>query len=815
MPVNRTILQLFITGLLLCAVTFFSAAQNCPPNIDFENGTFSGWECYVGSVASVNNTNVISFNFSGGPTANRQTMYSSNPGDGFDQYGHFPINCPNGSGHSIRLGNNEAGTEAEGISYDFTIPAGADVYNLIYHYAVVFQDPGHLPSEQPRMEIEIRNLTTGSLIQCSSFTFFPIGSPLPGFQLSDSPGGNTPVWFKPWSAVSINLDGLAGNTIRLFFKTADCTFRRHFGYAYIDVNTECSDRFIGANFCPDDNFVKVTAPYGYQTYTWYNSDFTQVIGNSQTLTLQPPPSSGTTVAVVLVPYDGYGCLDTLYTDLTDTLHYLANAGPDRISCNNNLVQLGVPPKGGFIYGWDPPTGLNDPTLSNPLANPSTNTTYVLSVIHDGGGCHSTDTVIVKAALLDNTLEVLGSTAWCIGSGDSTILRVKPTDSIQWFKNGFPIPGANQTELRVTESGTYYAVVINFAGCVLQTITQDISISSIPKVGFTVNNPAQCMLNNRFIFSNTSTNEVGDMQYLWDFGDGVTAVTRNVSYSYKAPGTYKVVLVVRSSTVCADSATLVINVYTNVAAGFSVNPVCINLPVQPINNTIEPGTTTVSYLWDFGNGQTSTLRNPPAQVYPQPGNYVMSLSVSSAQCPFPLSVQKRFVFVDAPRPAVNNPVQIAVVNLPLTLQARPFGDIVFWTPTTYLDNAASYTPTFIGNKEQLYTIEIKTISGCVTVDTQVVKIVKDIAIYVPNSFTPNNDGRNDVLRPFMIGIKELTYFRIYNRWGQLVFETHDVKAGWDGRLKGEPVASQTLVWMLKGIGADNKVYDAKGSTVLIR
>ena len=815
MPAYRTILQFILTGSLLCTVNFSALAQNCPPNIDFENGTFSGWVCYTGTVASVGGANVMTFNYSGDPVPNRHTMYSDNPGDGLDRYGHFPVNCPNGSGYSIRLGNDQAGTESEGVSYDFTIPANANVYTLIYNYAVVFQDPGHLPSEQPRMEIEIRNLTTGGLIYCSSFTFFAIGSPLPGFELSDSPGSNTPVWFKRWSAVSINLDNLAGNDIRLFFKTADCTFRRHFGYAYIDVNTECSDKFIGANFCPDDAFVKVTAPYGYQSYTWYNNDFSQVLGNQQTLTLVPPPTTGTTVAVVLVPYAGYGCLDTLYTELTDTLHYLANAGPDKTSCNNNLVQLGVPPKAGFIYTWSPPTGLNDPSRSNPLANPDTTTTYVLSSIHDGGGCASTDTVVVKAAILDNTLEVIGSTAWCIGSGDSTVLRVKPADSIQWYRNNVPMPGANDTVLRVTQSGTYHAAVFNFAGCVLSTIDQDVSIASMPVVGFTVNKNDQCLLNNRFIFTNTSTNAVGEMQYQWIMGDGFTGTGRHFSYSYKAAGTYKVVLIVRSSSVCADSTTLTVQVYQNVLADFSISPVCINLPVLPVNNTIEPGTTPVYYLWDFGNGQTSTLRNPPPQVYTSPGDYIMSLSVSSGQCPLPLNIQKRFVFVDAPKPGINNPAQIAVVNLPLTLHARQFGNNVLWTPATSLDNPTSYTPTFIGSKEQLYTVEIRTASGCVTVDTQLVKINKSIEIYVPNSFTPNNDGRNDILRPFTIGIKELTYFRIYNRWGQLVFESRDMEKGWNGIFKGTPIEVQTVVWMFEGIGADNKVYKARGTTVLVR
>ncbi|HMK03774.1 MAG TPA: PKD domain-containing protein [Ferruginibacter sp.] len=817
MPVFRYISKSLLTAsFIICTATAVVKAQNCPPNIDFESGSFNGWTCYTGTVYSNGASNSISFNYSGGPVGNRHTIYSANQGAGQDPYGDFPISCPNGSGYSIKLGNDQSGTESEGVSYDFTIPANANIYNLIYNYAVVFQDPSHLPSEQPRMEIEIMNISDNTTIHCSSFTFFAGGSPLPGFELSQNPGSNTAVWFKRWTAVSINLDGLAGKAIRLFFKTADCTFRRHFGYAYIDVNTECSDRFVGADFCPDDTAVNVTAPYGYQSYTWYNSTFTQVLGNQQTLTFAPPPAAGTSVAVVLVPYNGYGCLDTLYTDLTDTLNLIANAGPNQSSCNHNLVQLGVPPKPGWIYEWSPATGLSNANIANPLANPSSTTTYALSMRHNGGGCRSTDTVLVKAAILDNTLTVEGSAAWCIGSGDSTVLKVPPAaDSVQWFRNNIAIIGATQPVYKVTQTGVYRALVFNFAGCILPTVAQEVDISSIPVAGFTVNKNTQCFLNNRFTFTNYSTNAVGNMYYKWIFGDGFTAVTRDVSYSYKAAGTYKVMLIVNSNSICADTTEFTITVHPNVFSSFTIDPICVDLPVLPVNNTIEPGNTPVYYLWDFGNGTTTTLRNPPPQVYTIAGDYVMSLSVSSGQCPFPLNIQKRFVHVSAPKPAINNPVEIAVANLPLNLNARPLGGNVVWTPPTSLDNPTSFTPVFLGNKEQLYTIEIKTISGCITVDTQIVKINKSIEIYVPNSFTPNNNSRNDYLKPFMIGIKELNYFRIFNRWGELMFDTRDIKTGWDGNYKGRPVGTQTVVWMLEGIGVDNKVYKTKGSSVLIR
>src|SRR6195256_5811079 len=160
---------LVFAGLMLCPGFFSATAQNCPPNIDFETGTFNGWTCYIGSAAAVNNQNVIYLSPIPGPIPNRHTMYSRNSGAGVDQYGGFPVNCPNGSGYSIRLGNNSAGTEAEGLSYEFTIPANQNIFSLIYHYAVVFQDPNHEIFQQPRLVIEISNLTDNTLIHCSSF----------------------------------------------------------------------------------------------------------------------------------------------------------------------------------------------------------------------------------------------------------------------------------------------------------------------------------------------------------------------------------------------------------------------------------------------------------------------------------------------------------------------------------------------------------------------------------------------------------------------------------------------------------------------
>lgn len=633
------------TALLALSFCTQVTAQDCPPNIDFETGTFNNWTCYIGNTAAVNGANQINL-YPSEPVPERHTMYNTNTG-AKDPYGQFPVNCPNGSGNSIRLGNDQGGGEAEGISYEFTIPANKPEYSLIYHYAVVFQDPVHEVFQQPRMVVEITNVTDNEIISCSSFTFIPFGNILPGFFESGTRGSDgTAVWCRDWSAVSINLDKLAGKTIRLFFKTADCTFRRHFGYAYIDVNSECSSEFVGATFCSDDTAVAVTAPYGYQKYTWFNSNFTRVIGNEQVIRFMPPPSAGTTIAVEVIPYDGYGCVDTLYARLIDTLKLKALGGPDKLYCGTDPVRIGLLPKQGVVYNWSPAAGLSDPNVSNPLASPPATTRYVLTVRNGGGGCLNRDTVVVNSSSVDNTLDVIGKTTYCLGNEDSTFLKVRPADKIQWQRNGIPISGANQPVYRVTQSGSYSAVLSSNAGCVASTKPQTI-------------------------------------------------------------------------------------------------------------------------------------------------------------------------FIDQPRPGITYPVEYAAINLPYTLQARTFGTSVLWQPPAFLDNPTLVRPVFKSATEQAYTVRIETATGCITVDTQLVKVVPRADIFVPSAFTPNGDGRNDVLRPVLMGIKELRFFRVYNRWGQLLHETRIASNGWDGRLSGVVQPTGVVVWVAEAVGSDGQVYHRKGTCVLVR
>ena len=125
------------------------------------------------------------------------------------------------------------------------------------------------------------------------------------------------------------------------------------------------------------------------------------------------------------------------------------------------------------------------------------------------------------------------------------------------------------------------------------------------------------------------------------------------------------------------------------------------------------------------------------------------------------------------------------------------------------------PIFNHTAEQRYTITIVTPAGCRVVDTLLVRIFSEKKIYMPDYFTPNNDGKNDRILPLLVGVNKLTRFRIWNRWGQLVYQTQKQGEGWDGIYQGVKQPMETYLWMAEGLDIDGKIISASGSFILVR
>jgi gliding motility-associated-like protein len=159
--------------------------------------------------------------------------------------------------------------------------------------------------------------------------------------------------------------------------------------------------------------------------------------------------------------------------------------------------------------------------------------------------------------------------------------------------------------------------------------------------------------------------------------------------------------------------------------------------------------------------------------------------------------------------------IASVGLPHQLNAT--GGINFiWSPRNLLNNPFIANPlATIYTDSVLFAVEVKDALGCTGYDSIKIKTYNGITYYVPNAFSPNGDGWNDVFRPVPVGIVSTESFRIYNRYGQLMFETSQLSKGWDGTYKGKAQPVANYVWLLKGKGRNGKTIEMKGNVVLVR
>jgi gliding motility-associated-like protein len=156
---------------------------------------------------------------------------------------------------------------------------------------------------------------------------------------------------------------------------------------------------------------------------------------------------------------------------------------------------------------------------------------------------------------------------------------------------------------------------------------------------------------------------------------------------------------------------------------------------------------------------------------------------------------------------------------LQLQAIDINQVGFiqysWSPSMGLDNTAISNPVATISGDIQYLVTATTIAGCTGSDTVNIKSFSVSNIFVPNAFTPDGNGRNDYLKPVLIGIKQMQYFKVFNRWGQQVFSASVAIPGWDGLINGQKQDTGTYVWSAGGIDYQDRAIQRQGTVVLIR
>jgi gliding motility-associated-like protein len=227
----------------------------------------------------------------------------------------------------------------------------------------------------------------------------------------------------------------------------------------------------------------------------------------------------------------------------------------------------------------------------------------------------------------------------------------------------------------------------------------------------------------------------------------------------------------------------------------------------------------TYVWT----PSTYLSNPnianPFVNLPNAGTYTYNLSVTNAAgCKSAITDAIKITILPKARIFAGNDTMVAM-NQPLQLNATDIDNLGFvdytWVQSFGLSNAGIYNPLAILDRDRTYTVTATTTNGCKAIDDINIKVFTKADIYVPNAFTPNGDGNNDLFRPILIGIRELKYFSIYNRYGELVYKTSIPKAGWDGMHKGKMQNTGTFVWVAEAVDYKGNVLQRKGTVILIK
>jgi len=306
---------------------------------------------------------------------------------------------------------------------------------------------------------------------------------------------------------------------------------------------------------------------------------------------------------------------------------------------------------------------------------------------------------------------------------------------------------------------------------------------------------------------------GTIKWQWDFGDGnVSTVQDPVHIFVPADKQYIVRLTVSSDLACdsVKSSKIITpkGIMNNV--DFDFFPNCDSGYIRFTNKNPLQGSA-VQYSWDFGDGNVSASLNP-VHTYASKGKFPVTLKLSTGTSCLDRSVTK-IVSMQALAVTISDDQSI-FLGQKIQLFVNGPGTVYEWSPATGLSNTTVAKPYASPVKDITYKAKVIK-DGCSGEDSVHITIVDLTDIYVPTGFTPNNDGRNDNIKPFFGTKFELREFSIFNRWGTRIFTSSKRGEGWNGKINGVEQDPGVYIWVLKFIDDKGKPLERKGSLVLLR
>jgi gliding motility-associated-like protein len=331
---------------------------------------------------------------------------------------------------------------------------------------------------------------------------------------------------------------------------------------------------------------------------------------------------------------------------------------------------------------------------------------------------------------------------------------------------------------------------------------------------------------KYSFTNTSIPPAAkpfkNNSFKWDFGDGTTLITGNqtVTHSYNAPGNYRVKLILNDTNYCnsPDTVEQLIRVAPLVVAKFETDSAgCVPYTAK-FTNTSTAG---LNFIWTFGDGSLPVTTTDATHTYATPGTYTVKLiAIDSNTCnqidstsftlivsPIPTS---SFTFSPNP-PEANTPVVFNNNATGANWYKWTFGDgdsLITTNQNAFVSHIYNASQTFNACLEVRNNFNCRD-TFCLPITARVIPLVD-----VPNAFTPNGDGRNDIIYVEGFGIEKMTW-RIFNRWGVQVFISNNQKSGWDGRHKGVLQPQDVYNYVLEVEFSNGTKFNKSGDITLLK
>jgi gliding motility-associated-like protein len=696
------------------------ASSSCH-NVDFEDGNLGLWTCSSGYNTNSNGALTIPAAGVGAAVINtNQTIYGCSdvnlitgayPGDPIG----FPGLDPNGASFSARLGGFDAnksstyGACSAGYYWSSTYSNGEEIANTVavtaansllsFDYAVVLNDGGHGPGQQPYFHATVTNTAGVVLASCTEYYVqAPAGLPPPGFFDSGfvNSADNSTVYYKSWTANSINLTPYIGQNVIIKFSAAGCTAGLHYSRAYVDAI--CGTAAIlssNASPCPGKSVVLTAPVVAGGAYAWYGSGITGTTSQSATIT-----TSGT-YSVVVTPSQGAGCTYTL----TKTITYnsapvvTASATNPTICLNGSTILNGG---GASTYVW---TG----GVTNGVSfNPAVTTTYTVTGT-SVAGCTNTAVQTITVNPIPVANAGTGGTLTC--SLPNITLSGSGGSSYSWTGPGISGGGATATPT-VNLPGSYSLVVTSAAGCTSTVSTVSISQNTIVPV---VTSTAAVLNCTATTVNATATTTTTPVTYNWS-GTGISSATTFSTISVTQPGVFNYT-VTNSNNGCKTTGT--VSVTQNIVAPTvtaSVSAV-LNCTLTSVNASATTTTTPVSYNWS-GPGITSAT-NISTITINQPGTYNYTVTNTGNGCTTTgiVSATQNTVapIVTSTVSAVLN-CTLASVNVSATTTTTPVS--YTWAGTGITAGSSSSVATVNQPGTFNYTVT-NTSNGCIAIGSQTV------------------------------------------------------------------------------------------------